>query len=149
MLRSLVECGGYDETDFCRRMDEDLFPLLDGTPVGGPGRYTSQSIRDAWTRRVQQNLPWGQIGGHADTTEAIERTLAIAVRYALQPAQLAAAIADNTILTQIDDTVVSMTVAFGAVLGLLVKGNTLDADLSAKLMALVKDGELPFHTGTI
>jgi hypothetical protein len=86
-------------------MDEELFPLLDGTPVSGPGGYTSQSIREAWRRRVQQNLPWGQTGGHADTTEAIERTLAIAVRYALQPAQLASAVAGNTILTQTDDTV--------------------------------------------
>jgi len=148
MLRSLVDCGGYDAADFCRRMDEELFPLLDGTPVSGPGRYTSQSIREAWRRRVQQNLPWGQTGGHADTTEAIERTLAIAVRYALQPAQLASAVADNTILTQADDTVVSMTVAFGAVLSLLVRGNTLDTNLSAKLMKLVKRGELPFHTVT-
>ena len=148
MLRSLVDCGGYDAADFCRRMDEDLFPLLDGTPVSGPGGYTSQSIREAWRRRVQQNLPWGQTGGHADTTEAIERTLAIAVRYALQPAQLASAVAGNTILTQADDTVVSMTVAFGAVLGLLVQGHRLDAELSAKLMELVKNGELPFHAVT-
>jgi ADP-ribosylglycohydrolase len=148
MLRSLVDCGGYDAADFCRRMDEELFPLLDGTPVSGPGRYTSQSIREAWRRRVQQNLPWGQTGGHADTTEAIERTLAIAVRYALQPPQLASAVADNTILTQADDTVVSMTVAFGAVLGLLVQGHTLDTKLSAKLMELVKRGELPFHAVT-
>jgi ADP-ribosylglycohydrolase len=148
MLRSLVESGGYDEEDFCLRMDEELFPLLDGTPVSGPGRYTSQSIREAWRRRVQQNLPWGQIGGHADTTEAIERTLAIAVRYALHPAKLAAAITDNTILTQVDDTVVSMTVAFGAVLGLLVQGHNLDADISGKLMKLVKNGELPFHVVT-
>lgn len=36
-LRSLVECGNYDEADFCRRMDEELLPLLDGTPVNGPG----------------------------------------------------------------------------------------------------------------
>ena len=148
MLRSLVEYGDYDEADFCRRMDEELFPLMDGTPVSGPGRYTSQSIRDAWLRRVQQNLPWGQVGGHADTTEAIERTLAIAVRYAFEPAQLAAAISANTVLTQIDEAVVSMTVAFGAVLGLLVQGNVLDTQLSGKLMALVKKGELPFHTVT-
>jgi ADP-ribosylglycohydrolase len=148
MLRSLVDCGGYDAADFCRRMDEDLFPLLDGTPVCGPGGYTSQSIREAWRRRVRQNLPWGQIGGHADTTEAIERTLAISVRYALQPARLASAIADNAVLTQADDTVVSMTVAFGAVLGLLVQGNALDAELSSKLMQLVKNGELPFHAVT-
>ena len=97
---------------------------------------------------MQQNLPWGQTGGHADTTEAIERTLAIAVRYALHPARLAAAVAANTILTQADDTVVSMTVAYGAVLGLLVQGHTLDAELSGKLMALVKSGELPFHAVT-
>jgi ADP-ribosylglycohydrolase len=148
MLRSLVDRGGYDEADFCRRMDEDLFPLLDGTPVSGPGDYTSQSIREAWRRRVQQKLPWGQTGGHADTTEAIERILAIAVRYACHPGRLASAIAANTILTQIDDTVVSMTVAYGAVLSLLVQGQPLDTQLSGKLMALVKTGELPFHAVT-
>jgi ADP-ribosylglycohydrolase len=148
MVRSLVDCGGYDRADFCRRMDEDLFPLLDGTPVSGPGRYTSQSIREAWRRRVQQHLPWEQTGGHADTTEAIERTLAIAVRYAVHPARMAVAVADNTILTQADDTIVSITVAYGAVLGLLVQGHALDAQLSGKLMASVKSGALPFHTVT-
>ena len=148
MVRSLIECNAYNEKDFCRRMDQELFPLLDGTPVSGPARYTSQSIREAWRRRVQQNLPWGQTGGHADTTEAIERTLAIAVRYAFQPSLLAAAITANTLLTQTDDTLVSMTVAFGAVLGLLVQGHPLDADLSGKLMRLVRNGELPFHTVT-
>jgi ADP-ribosylglycohydrolase len=148
MVRSLVECGGYDEADFCRRMDDDLFPHLDGTPVSGPGGYTSQSIREAWRRRVQENRPWGETGGHADTTEAIERTLAIAVRYALQPGRLAEAVTSNTILTQVDDTVVSMTVAFGAVLGLLVQGHRLDRELSNKLMALVKGEELPFHSVT-
>ncbi|WP_305042229.1 ADP-ribosylglycohydrolase family protein [Geoalkalibacter sp.] len=147
-LRSLVECGGYDEADFCRRMDEELFPLLDGTPVAGPGGYTSQSIREAWRRRVRQQLPWGQTGGHADTTEAIERTLAIAVRYARQPARLAEAVAANTVLTQGDETVVSMTVAFGAVLGLLVQGHALDAHISGKLMDLVSSGALPFHAVT-
>jgi ADP-ribosylglycohydrolase len=146
--RSLVDSGGYDAGDFCRRMDEELFPLLDGTPASGPGGYTSQSIREAWRRRVQQKLPWGQTGGHADTTEAIERTLAIAVRYALEPARLAAAVAENTVLTQTDDTVVSMTVAYGAVLGLLVQGRGLDTELSGTLMGLVKSGDLPFHAVT-
>ena len=148
MVQSLTTRGGYDEKDFCRRMDEDLFPLLDGKPVSGPGAYTSQSIREAWRRRVQQGLDWGETGGHADTTEAIERTLAIAVRYAAEPRRLAEAIAANTVLTQADDTVVSLTVAFGAVLGMLVQGHRLDADLSGKLMGLVKSGELPFHAVT-
>lgn len=148
LLRSLVECGGYDEGDFCRRLDQELFPLLDGTPLSGPGGYTSQSIRDAWRRRVEQKLPWGQIGGPADTTEAIERTLALAVRYALNPRQLAGSIGANALLTQSDATVLAMTVAFGAVLGQLVQGQALDEQLSAKLMALVKSGDLPFHAVT-
>ncbi|EPR37674.1 ADP-ribosylation/Crystallin J1 [Desulfovibrio sp. X2] len=147
-LRSLVERGGYDAGDFCRRMDEELFPLLDGTPVSGPGNYTSQSIREAWRRRVQQKLPWGQTGGNADTTEAIERALAIAVRLARDPGRLAAAVAENAALTQGDDVVVSMTVAFCAVLGQLVQGHRFDAKLSDRLMKLVKTGELPFHAVT-
>lgn len=144
-LQSLVERGGYDEADFCRRLDEELLPLLDGTPVSGPGGYTSQSIRELWRQRVDQQLPWGQTGGHADDTEAIERTLALAVRYAGQPARLAATITSNTVLTQIDPTIVSMTVAYGAVLGMLVQGHALNAHLSGKLMRLVNKGELPFH----
>lgn len=148
-LESLGDCGAYDEADFCRRMDEDFFPLIDGVPMHGPGGYTSQSIREAWRKRVQQGLPWGQVAGNADTTEAAERTLAIAVRYALDPAALAEAVTRNTVLTQTDGTVVAMTVAFGAVLGMLVEGHTLDAAISAKLMARVKSGALPFHTVTV
>jgi ADP-ribosylglycohydrolase len=148
MVRSLIACRGYDEADFCRRMDAELFPRLDGTPVSGPGRYTSQSIREAWRHRVQQGLPWGRTGGHADTTEAVERTLAIAVRYARTPGRLVAAVAANTALTQADETVVALTAAFGAVLGLLVQGHRLDAEVSEKLMALVHSGELPFHAVT-
>ncbi|MEQ1720651.1 MAG: ADP-ribosylglycohydrolase family protein [Nitrosomonas sp.] len=147
-LQSLVEHGGYNEADFCRRMDEELFLFLDGTPMNGPGGYTSQSIREAWRRRVEQKLPWGQTGGHADDTEAIERTLALAVRYAFQPTELATVVASNTRLTQIDDTVISMTVAYAAVLGMLVQGHALDKTLSGKLMELVKTGKLPFHAVT-
>ncbi|WP_292977689.1 ADP-ribosylglycohydrolase family protein [Nitrosomonas sp.] len=147
-IQSLVERGGYEAEDFCRRMDEELFPLLDGTPVNGPGGYTSQSIRESWRRRVQQKLSWSQTGGHADTAEAAERTLAIAVRYACQPDKLAQAVTDNTVLTQSDEMVVAMTVAYAAVLGLLIQGHLLDADLSGKLMELVKNNQLPFHAVT-
>lgn len=147
-LRSLVAQGRYDEADFCRRMDEDFLPLIDGKPMSGPGGYTSQSIRHTWQLRVGQGLPWGQVGGNADTTEAAERALAIAIRYALQPEQLATAVKQNTLLTQTDGTVVAMTVAYCAVLGMLVEGHKLDADISGKLMARVMDGRLPFHAVT-
>ncbi len=147
-LRSLVESNGYDKVDFCKRMDETLFPLLDGTPVCGPGNYTSQSIREVWRQRVEQKLSWEQTGSNADTTEAIERTLAIAVRYALHPEKLVSAITENTMLTQCDETVVSMTVAYGAVLSLLIQGHKLDTEISSKLMTLAKEGQLPFHVVT-
>lgn len=148
MLESIVDFGAYDEADFCRRMDTDFFPLIDGVPMHGPGGYTSQSIREAWRKRVGLALPWGQVAGNADTTEAAERIIAIAIRYALQPASLAASVTSNTILTQNDGTVVAMTVAFAAVLGMLVEGEPLDGNISGKLMKRVKSGELPFHAVT-
>nr|WP_267283314.1 ADP-ribosylglycohydrolase family protein [Marinobacter gelidimuriae] len=100
MLHSLVECNGYREADFCHRLDYELFPLLDGQPKSGPGNYTSESIRHAWRRRVFQKRPCHDIGSAADTTEAMERTLAIAVRHAVEPALMSQAIADNTALTR-------------------------------------------------
>lgn len=146
--RSLTERGEYDQADFCRRMDEDLFPLLNGEPAHGPGGYTSQSIREAWRRRVEQGLPWGETAGHADTTEALERVLAIAIRYALDPGRMAEAVSRNTALTQSDEVVAAMTVAFCAALGLVVKGSKFNRVISGKLMKLVKDGVLPFHAVT-
>ena len=147
-LRSLVERGGYDEADFCRRIDEELFPRIDGTPLSGPGGYTSQSIREAWRLRVGRGLSWGEIGGYADYTEAAERALAIAVRHALRPDRLARDVGSNTALTQIDPTVMAMTVAYGCVLGQLLQGHELDESLSGRLMTLVREGQLPFHTVT-
>ena len=148
MVESLIACDGYDEADFCRRLDVDFFPLLDGEPMGGPGGYTSQSIRECWRARVQQNRPWGACAGAADTTEAIERCIALAIRYAGDPGAIARHVSANTILTQDDQTVVALTIAYCEVLGLLVEGAALDGAISGKLMALCKSGELPFHTVT-
>ena len=111
LLRSLVERGGYDEADFTRRLDEELFPQLDGTPAQGPGGYTSQSIREAWRRRVQEGKPWSETGGHADTTEAAERALVLAIRYAREPGKVAETVSSNCLLTQGDEAIVAMTTA--------------------------------------
>ena len=81
LLRSVTDHGEYREDDFTRRLDEELFPLLDGTPANGPGGYTNQSIREAYRRRVEQKKSWRETGGHADTTEAAERAIVLAARY--------------------------------------------------------------------
>jgi ADP-ribosylglycohydrolase len=148
LLRSVVDKGGYNEEDFCRRLDEELFPHLDGKPMSGPGGYTSQSIREAWRRRVQLGKSWKETGGHADTTEAAERALVLAARYATAPAKVAQTVSSNCLLTQSDEVVVAMTTAYCCVLALLVSGDKLDPVLSDKLMDLVKDGSLPFHMVT-
>lgn len=148
LARSLVDQGRYDESDFCQRLDQDLFPKLDGTPMNGPGGYTSQSIRETWRLRVREHRPWGQAAGIADTTEAAERILALAIRYARHPAELARMVSANTALTQRDTTVMAMTVAYGSILGSLVRGEPLDARTSDRLMAMVHDGTLPFHAVT-
>ena len=148
LLRSVVENGGYNQDDFCRRLDVQLFPQLDGTPMNGPGGYTSQSIREAWRRRVQEKRSWKETGGHADTTEAAERALVLAARYATTPAKVAETVSANCLLTQSDEAIVAMTTAYCCVLALLVKGERLDPLLSDKLMDLVQAGELPFHAVT-
>lgn len=148
LLRSMVENGGYDEDDFCRRLDEELFSELDGTPVNGPGGYTSQSIREAWRRRVVEKKSWRETGGHADTTEAAERALVLAARFAATPAKVAETVSANCLLTQADEAIVAMTTAYCCVLAMLVSGEKLDPLLSDKLMDLVKAGDLPFHAVT-
>jgi len=148
MIKSLIENDGYNQEDFCKKLDEDLFTKIDGIPTHGPGGYTSQSIREVYRQRVEQKLSWSEVGSRADTTEAIERTLAIAIKYAFNPKKLAKSISHNTFLTQIDDIVGSMTVAYGAVLAQLIQGEPLDKNISVKLMKLVKSGDLPFHAVT-
>jgi ADP-ribosylglycohydrolase len=145
LLRSVVENGQYVEEDFCRRLDEELFPQLDGKPFGGPGGYTSQSIREAWRRRVVERKSWKETGGHADTTEAAERALVLAARYARTPARVAETVRSNCMLTQADEAIVAMTTAYCCLLALLVQGEKLDPLLSDKLMELAEKGELPFH----
>lgn len=148
MINSILDNNGYNQKDFCKKIDNELFTKIDGNPMNGPGGYTSQSIREVYRQRVEQKLSWDEVGSRADTTEAIERTLALAIRYVNEPKMLAKTISHNTFLTQVDDIVGSMTVAFGAVLAQLIKGEILDENISTKLMKLVKSGDLPFHAVT-
>ncbi|WP_237089672.1 ADP-ribosylglycohydrolase family protein [Nitrosospira lacus] len=148
LLRSVAEHGEYREEDFTRRLDEELFPLLNGTPVYGPGGYTSQSIREAYRRRVEQGKTWRETGGHADTTEAAERAIVLAAHYANHPRKVAETVSANCLLTQGDEAIVAMTTAYNVILSRLIAGEKLTPVISDKLMQLVQNGELPFHSVT-
>ena len=148
LLRSVAQHGEYREEDFTRRLDEELFPLLDGTPVYGPGGYTSQSIREAYRRRVQEKKTWRETGGHADTTEAAERAIVLAAHYASYPRKVAETVSSNCLLKQGDEAIVAMTTAYNVVLSRLIAGDKLTPSISDTLMHLVQSGELPFHSVT-
>ncbi len=148
LMQSIAACGDYAQEDFTRRLDEELFPQLDGTPLYGPGGYTNQSMREAWRRRVEQQRPWSQTGGTADTSESAERAIVLAALYAQQPNRLAQSVVANCHLTQNDPAIMAMSLAYAAVLGQLVKGEKMGPEISMTLMKLVKSGELPFHSVT-
>ena len=88
------------------------------------------------------------MAGHTDTTEALERVLPLAIHYANTPSEMSTHVITNTALTYSGHAVQAMTLAFSAVLGLLVQGHRLDFEISNTLMGLAKSGELPFHTIT-
>lgn len=144
LLRSIAGQGTYVESDFTQRLDAQLFPLLNGDPYSGPGGYTNQSIRQAWTARVREGKPWNEAGGNADTSEAAERVCILAARFAMDPGATAQFALDNCRLTQTDSLVEQHTVAVACVLALLIQGQAFDESLSGKLMALVSSGEVPF-----
>ncbi len=143
-LRSLLHSKGYLQEDFCQRLDQELFPKLNGEAMHGPGGYTSQSMRDAWRAR-QAGKNWGEFASVSDNTEAAERVLAIAACYFKNPSLLAKNVSANIALTQSDPTVGAMTCAYALVLGQLLQGEALDSQLSGKLMKQVQTGALPFH----
>jgi len=148
LLRSIVDNKDYQENDFTRRLDEELFPLLDGSPEKGPGGYTNQSIREAYQQRVKLKKSWQETGGHADTSEAAERGIVLAARYAKDPSKVAHCVSSNCILTQNDEAITAMSTAYNCVLSELVAGESLIPAISNKLMKLVHDNKLAFHSVT-
>ncbi len=147
-IDSLLQSKSYDEDDFRQRFEREIFAKIDGAPMSGPGGYTSQSVREAFIRWQANGRDWTDIAGPADSTEALERTIAIGAFYAFDLKMMAAAVSRNARLMQNDATVLSMTVAFNAVLALLIQGRSLDGDLSGDLMSAAKSGALPFYVLT-
>jgi hypothetical protein len=60
--------------------DLPTFFLFTGEFSSPAGRYTDQAMRDVWKGRKQQQLPWGEVGSYADTSEAAIRSVVLAAR---------------------------------------------------------------------
>ena len=52
-----MHCTGYEEDDFTRRLDTELFPQLDGTPMQGPGGYTNQGAHHSTRYALHASPP--------------------------------------------------------------------------------------------
>jgi len=115
LLRSLTACGGYDQDDDTRRIDENLLLRMDGPPNAGPGGYTNQGFRDVCAARVRERKGWDETGGYADTSEAAERAALISLRDALAPMRGALLARDNIMLTHVDSFVTALSLSFDIV----------------------------------
>lgn len=144
----LVANKGYSEDAFTKMMDERYLPFIDGTPMGGKGGYTSQSMRHLYDKRVREGCEWHEVSSNADTTESLERNIPLAIYYADDLHTMSLSIASNSMLTQSDELIASLSVAYNALLALLIQGESFDESISLKLMKEVNAGRLPFHMVT-
>lgn len=144
----LVMNQGYDQHTFTDMIDKEILPQLDGTPMGGKGGYTSQVMRHLYQKRVIEKVDWPYVASNSDTTESLERNIPMAIYYAYDLTQLSHTVASDVALTQADDIVGSLSLAFNLVLAMLIRGHRLDENLNGKLMKKVYNKEIPFHAVT-
>lgn len=144
----LIKQKGYDHDSYFKMMDDEILTQLDGTPMGGFGGYTSQVMRHLYQKRVIEKVDWNQSASNSDTTESLERNIPLAILFSNNLSKLSHLISENTAMTQNDQVVGSLSVAFNLVLAMLINGEALDEKLSIKLMKKVHDKEIPFHAVT-
>lgn len=144
----LVNEKEYSEETYFEMMDKEILVHLDGTPMGGKGGYTSQVMRHLYQKRVIENLDWDHLASNSDTTESLERNIPMAIVFANDLRQLCNVVAKNTAITQADEVVGSLSVAYNLVLAMLIQGEALDENLSSNLMKKVYNKEIPFYAVT-
>jgi ADP-ribosylglycohydrolase len=143
LIESITACGGYEESDYTRRLDA-LLDTLDGTESGG--RFTEQAVRDIWHARRKQNKSWRSEGfaSFAETSEAAQRAVVIAARYANDLMKAGRLSADCAKLTHADPSIVTASSAYGVVVAAVISGIPLDGQIGWTLRDLIKAGRLPF-----
>lgn len=144
----LVKHKAYDHDSYFKMIDDEILPFLDGTPMGGIGGYTSQVMRHVYQKRMKEHVLWDSVASHSDTTESLERNIPLAIFLSNNLTQLSHLVAENTKITQNDDVVASLSVAYNLVLAMLIQGHRLDEKLGDKFMMKVHSHEIPFHAVT-
>ncbi len=148
MARYLTHNQGYQKDTFTQWMDQAILPYVSDDPLKGVGGYTSQMMRQVYHSRVIMKREWHQVASISDTTESLERNIPTAIYYAKDLMTLSQSVAENTRITQSDNLVGSLSVAYNLVLALLIQGEPFDEAISQKLMKLVYQRKLPFFAVT-
>ena len=136
----------YRQQDFCSRFDTLLDSLqLDEMPWTGRAGYVDRQVRDVANCRRKKRLEWtdDELGTWTDTSEASQRSIVLCARYAYEPtlSAMSQQVWQNTRLTYCDPLTISHTLAYAALITLLIQGrqHTLSS-LQPAMMGAVKDG---------
>jgi ADP-ribosyl-[dinitrogen reductase] hydrolase len=134
LLESVAANDGYDEADYCERLDR-LLATLDGNAMSG--RFTDWAVRDAWSNR-RAGKAWSEAGGKADTSEAASRATIIAAAYSGDLPELTHHLHTNIRLTHRDQYIAGHSFTFAVVVAALVEGVEID-DIGTHMGALMGD----------
>ena len=121
LLESVVDRGGYNESDFSKRLD-GLLETLDGSPLSG--RFTDWAMRDVANQR-RSGIEWSVAGSRADTAEAAIRSVVLSALMSGDLERLAREAYSNILLTHREPYVAGQSVAFSLTVGILVAGTSV------------------------
>ncbi len=131
LLKSVAECGRYDQENFTHRLDE-LLATLDGTSMSG--RFTNWFLRDVWEQR-NNGVPWRECGGHCDNHEAASHGTVLAAFLAGNTEKLLETANRMVRITHRDMSVVGQSLAFILTTASFVEGVSID-DISTYMISM-------------
>lgn len=136
LLETVAECGGYDEADYTRRLD-DLLEKHDFTCRTGIGTHRAIGMCAGW---CTAGYKWGEIGSFSDSSNAAIRQTVLGARYAADLQSAKDNMIANAILTHHDPFIVGQSMAFGLNVAGVVMGVPVEK-ISNLLMTLRKESE--------
>jgi len=143
LLESFAEHSGYNEKDFCARLDQ-LFSDLDGTDLSG--RYTDRAVRDTLAHR-KAGVAWGLAGSSIDTAEAAIWNVVHAAHSNGDMRALAIDTHASAKLTHGNDYITGCSTAFVLAVAALIDAVSLD-DIESYMFGLRDDPDIRSRTSS-
>ncbi len=132
LMDSVADCGGYDEDDYTTRFDAFL-ETLDGSEMradvghsvaGLSGGFTDRAERHLWNNR-KLDIPWGEAGSLADTSEAAQRAIVFAALHGEDYETMAKQAYRNIKLTHRDRYIAGYSLSYMLSAATLINGALL------------------------